>query len=438
MTGGAGFIGSHVVDRLLSAGHRPRIFDLRESAYHGSDVPSVRGDVRDLDALQRAMRGCDAVIHLAAAADVAQVEAAPAEAEERNARGTLNVLEAARRSGVGRVVYASTIWVYSDTAGDVLEESMPLGPPAHLYTATKLAGEHYCHCYAELYRVECTVLRFGIPFGPRARPSAVIPAFVARALAGDPLTIAGDGRQSRRFVYVEDLADGVVRALAPIAANRTYNLVGSEDITVTDVADAVRELVGDVGVVYTDGRTGDYRGAPVSGARAERELGWVASTSFREGMRRYVEWHRAASPAPAQRRRAWRPAAGVLLRRALLAALTAAMAAVMVLSVAMFVSIDADMDRFDAFAAMLVLLLPLVLAAGFEWSATDRRWFRVTCWTGVGVALAPLVLPWPPAVDRFGHAHGVFLVLLALSGSVAAMAMGSATWLSAWLPAAGE
>ena len=173
------------------------------------------------------MRGCDVVVHLAAAADVDARGGRPTEAEERNARGTLNVLEAARRAGVGRVVYASTIWVYSDTERRLLEESLPLRPPAHLYTATKLAGELYCHSYHELYGLEYTILRFGIPYGPRARPAAVIPAFVARALAGEPLVVAGDGRQSRRFVYVEDLADGVVRALAPVAANRVYNLVGS-------------------------------------------------------------------------------------------------------------------------------------------------------------------------------------------------------------------
>ena len=140
----------------------------------------------------------------------------PVEAERRNARGTLHVLEAARRAGVGRVVYASTIWVYSDTPAERHDESLPLHPPAHLYTATKLAGELYCHSYGELYGVEYTILRFGIPYGPRARPAAVVPAFVAKALAGEPLTIAGDGSQSRRFVYVEDLADGVVRALAPV------------------------------------------------------------------------------------------------------------------------------------------------------------------------------------------------------------------------------
>src|SRR5437763_9061524 len=298
VTGGSGFIGSHVVDSLMAAGHAPRIYDLRESAYH-PDVPAVVADLDDLDRLCEALDGCDAVLHLAASADVNEVLADPVEAERRNARGTLHVLEAARRTGVGRVVYASTIWAYSDTPADCHDESLPLHPPAHLYTATKLAGELYCHAYGELYGLEHTVLRFGIPYGPRARPAAVIPAFTARALAGEPLTIAGDGSQSRRFVYVEDLADGVVRALAPCAANRTYNLVGTEDVTIREIADAVRAVAGDVEVVHTPGRTGDFAGAPVSGERAAAELGWRPATPFGEGVRRYVEWHRGAeAPAP--------------------------------------------------------------------------------------------------------------------------------------------
>ena len=133
-----------------------------------------------------------------------------------------------------------------------------------------------------------------------------MPAFAARALAGEPLTIAGDGSQSRRFVYVEDLADGVVRALAPCASNRTYNLVGTEDMTIREIADAVRDVVGDVEVVHTPGRTGDFAGAPVSGERAAAELGWRPATPFAEGVRRYIEWHREAAgarngPGPAPR-----------------------------------------------------------------------------------------------------------------------------------------
>src|SRR4051794_33572771 len=294
VTGGSGFIGSHVVDALVAAGHEPLIYDLRESAYH-PDVPAVVADLDDLDRLCEALDGCDAVLHLAASADVNEVLADPVEAERRNARSTLHVLEAARRAGVGRVVYASTIWAYSDTPADCHDESLPLHPPAHLYTSTKLAGELYCHAYGELYGIEYTVLRFGIPYGPRARPAAVIPVFVQRALVGEPLTIAGDGLQSRSFVYVEDLADGVVRALAPVAVNRTYNLVGSEEVTIREIAETVCAIVGDAEIEYVAGRTGDFAGAPVSGERAAAELAWRASTPFAEGVERYVAWHRESS-----------------------------------------------------------------------------------------------------------------------------------------------
>src|SRR4051794_29460991 len=231
VTGGAGFIGSHVVDRLRAAGHEPRLLDVRPSPFH-DDVETVIGDVRHVRDVRDALEGCDAVCHLAAAADVNLVAEDPAAAEELNARGTLNVLEAAREAGVGRVVYASTIWVYSDVEAAQVDEDTALRAPEHIYTATKLAGELYCRSYESLYGVPCTILRFGIPYGPRARPAAVVPAFVGRALAGEALTIAGSGEQCRRFVYVEDLAEGVVRALASAAAGRTYNLVGDEDISV--------------------------------------------------------------------------------------------------------------------------------------------------------------------------------------------------------------
>jgi UDP-glucose 4-epimerase len=436
VTGGAGFIGSHVVDRLLAAGHRPRIFDLRRSPFHPPrEVPAVRGDVCDRERLCRVMRDCDAVIHLAASADVAEVQATPAEAEERNARGTFNVLEAARLTGVRRVVYASTVWVYSDTQAGVLEESVPLCPPAHLYTATKLAGELYCHAYQELYGVDYTILRFGIPYGPRARPAAVIPAFVSRALAGEPLTVAGDGLQSRRFVYVEDLADGVVRALAPVAANRVYNLVGDEDVTVAQVAQTVRELVGDVPVVHVPGRAADLCRTSVSGEKAAAELDWRPRTPFREGVRRYIGWHVAASGPASPARRAALPAVAALLRRAVLASAIAALAALLVLGLAALVPIDSDMDTHDTFAGMLLLLAPLVLAGGFRWDVRSAGWMRAACWTEVAAALLALGVPWPPAVARLADAHPVFLVLLALSAGIAALSLGSAPWLNAWAAA---
>jgi UDP-glucose 4-epimerase len=292
VTGGSGFIGSHVVDALADAGHRPRIFDMVPSPFHREGaVDTYIGELGDRDALCDAMEGCDAVMHLAAVADVNQVNLDPVWAEEVNARGTLNVLEAARSAEVERVVYASTIWVYNGLDAETVDESTALAHPTHIYTASKLAGEMYCTSYAELYGQAFTVLRFGIPYGPRARPAAVVPQFVRKALAGEPLSIAGRGDQTRRFVYVEDLAGGCVAALQDRAANRFYNLVGSEDTSVLEIAQVVRDLVGDVDIVHTPGRVGDFRGAHVSGHRARAELGWRARTGFADGVRRYLDWH---------------------------------------------------------------------------------------------------------------------------------------------------
>ncbi len=297
VTGGSGFIGSHVVDQLVAGGHETRVFDMRACADQPrAHCEHVIGDLLDPTVLLAAAEGCDAIIHLAAAADVGLVAKDPTGSEALNSRGTLNVLEAARSTGA-RVIYASTIWVYSDVRQSEVDEDSELGLPSHLYTATKLAGEMYCRSYGELYGVDTTILRFGIPYGPRARPAAVLPIFVNKALAGEPLTIAGDGLQTRRFVYVEDLAEGVVRALEPQACGRVYNLVGDQETSVRDIAEAVRNAVGDVSIVYTEGRAADFAGAHICGERAAAELGWRPRTSFAEGVERYVAWHRADAAA---------------------------------------------------------------------------------------------------------------------------------------------
>jgi UDP-glucose 4-epimerase len=420
VTGGSGFIGSHVVDQLLAAGHRPRIYDQLPSPHH-ADVDSARGDLGDQRALRRAMAGCDAVIHLAAAADVNEVAADPVGSENCNVRGTLHVLQAALHAEIGRVVYASTIWVYSDTPAPCHIEALALHPPAHLYTATKLAGEHYCHAYHELYGLEYTVLRFGIPYGPRARPAAVVPAFVSKALAGQPLTIAGDGLQSRRFVYVEDLANGVVRALIPVAANRTYNLVGSQDVTVKEIAETVGEIVGDVTVEHAPGRTGDFNGAPVSGERAAEDLGWRATTPFEEGVRRYVAWHRAASAEPAPASGAGWPRA--LGRRAALGFGWAVLAALAVIGAVTLVPLDGDDSPYAIFGTVLLLFLPFVLVGAFPRSNEMR--LRVGLWVAAVISLAVTVLPWPDVLHRLDHGHSA-LLLFALSAACAGQVAGSA------------
>jgi UDP-glucose 4-epimerase len=299
VTGGGGFIGSHVVDRLMRDGHTPRIFDLSASPYHSPlEVETFTGSITDPANLDLAMRDCDAVIHLAAVADVSHVLADPVLAEEVNTRGTLNVLEAACRAKVGRVVYGSTTWVYSDCAELAVDEGTPIPAPRHLYTATKLAGETYCAGYAELYDLEYTVLRFGIPYGPRARAAGVVAKFTDLAFEGKALTIAGDGSQTRSFIYVEDLADGIVASLAPAAAGRTYNLSGDEVVTILEIAERVQENTDGCEIVHTPPRPGDFPGKEISNVRALEEIGWKAETSFREGVRRYVEWVRNTTRPP--------------------------------------------------------------------------------------------------------------------------------------------
>jgi UDP-glucose 4-epimerase len=300
VTGGAGFIGSHVVDRLEAHGHEPRILDLVASPYRAAgDVDAVIGDLNDAGDVRRAVDGCDAVLHLAALADVDLVAQDPARADLVNVRGTQSLLDAVRDAGAGRFVYASTVWVYGDASSPALvDEETPLGLPKHFYTATKIAGEMYTASYGELYDLEHTILRFGIPYGPRSRPTAVVAAFTDKALRGQPLTIAGDGTQSRRFVYVEDLAEGVVASLAPAGRNRVFNLVRDEDVSVRAIARTVRDVVGEVPIVHVEGRAGDLRAAKVSGERAKRELGWEATTAFAEGVRRYVDWVTASAGTP--------------------------------------------------------------------------------------------------------------------------------------------
>jgi UDP-glucose 4-epimerase len=290
VTGGSGFIGSHVVDQLLAREHEPVILDTTPSPHHPW-ITAVVGDLTHPETVLGAARDMDAIVHLAAVADVNDVFADPVRAGAVNVHGTQMALEAARHEGIGRVVYASTVWVYGNAPVDGdLDEDSPLAHPSHLYTATKLAGEMYCNAYGKLYGVESTILRFGIPYGPRARPAAVIPSFVARAQQGEALTIAGDGKQTRQFVYVEDLAQGVVLALEQAAAQRVYNLVGDEETSVREIADTVRTVVGDAPVVHGPERPADVRLGHISAARAAAELSWTASTNFVEGVRRYVDW----------------------------------------------------------------------------------------------------------------------------------------------------
>ena len=292
VTGGSGFVGSHVVDALLGAGYDVRVIDPKQPIQANVDWADV--DMLDQDSVTDALKGAHAVFHLAAMADVNDIVADPAESVALNTLGVARVLEAGRRADAGRVLVSSTVWVYAATQGDVVDENtlFDLQTDRHLYVSEKIAAEMFCRDYATLFGRPYTILRYGIPFGPRMRSDLVVAAFLLRAMRGEALRIDGDGSQERRFVYVEDLAAAHVLALSAAARNRTYNLESDETISIRTLAETVRDLVGDVEVTFGPSRPGDYRARIVQSDRAREELGWVPAHTFAEGLRKTLDWYR--------------------------------------------------------------------------------------------------------------------------------------------------
>ncbi len=293
VTGGSGFIGSHVIDALVEAGHRVRVLDPREPLRR--DVEWVPTDIMDLDALTEAVRGTDATFHLAAMADVNDVFARPVDSVALNILGTANVLEATRLAEAGKVVLASTVWVYaaSDPALADVDEDTAFDPRTnrHLYVTTKVAAEMMCRDYLHLYGRPYTVLRYGIPYGPRMRDNIVSAAFFLRAFRKDPIRIDGDGRQGRYFVFVKDLARAHVLALQPQAENETFNIEGSVSVSIRQIAETVQQLVGDTVVEFGASRPGDLAARVVHADKARDVLGWEPEVSFDEGMKITFEWY---------------------------------------------------------------------------------------------------------------------------------------------------
>ena len=291
--GGSGFIGSHVVDKLIEAGHEVTVFDMMKP--QRDDVRHIYIDITDLSKTTVALTGAyDAVYMLAAMADVNDVYKNPVEAGEVNIMAVANVLEAARRSEIKRVILASTVWVYEMALEtNVNEDTLLLsGRVNHVYTASKISAELYCHSYQKLYNQQFTILRYGIPYGPRARDATVIAIFVRKALNGEAMTIMGDGSQYRNFVYIEDLALGNVAALKDAAKNQTYNLEGIRPVTIREVAETVKKLVGNVSIEYKEARAGDYTGKIVSTKKASKELNWQPKVDLEEGVTQYIQWYK--------------------------------------------------------------------------------------------------------------------------------------------------
>jgi UDP-glucose 4-epimerase len=220
------------------------------------------------------------------------------------------VLDAARRAEVGRVVFASTVWYYNavdqspdpgSQAGDItyLDETSPVLPEGggHVYTTSKIASEYLCHDFQRMYGQDFTVLRYGIPYGPRMWPGLALRAFVENAFNGKPITIFGDGSAVRRFVYVGDLADGHVKALGNEAVNQTYNLEGARDVTIRELAETVCKFIPGTTISYIEEPTRrgelDLGQVVVSNQKARDELGWVPNTQLEDGVKAFVAWYEA-------------------------------------------------------------------------------------------------------------------------------------------------
>ncbi len=292
VAGGSGFIGSHVVDVLLDKGHEVLIYDL-EAPHYSQKCGFVRGDTRDIDRMTQLFKSGDVVYLIAAEANVNRFFESPLFSNDITATATLSVLEAARRTGVARVILASTEWVYGSLpeAGEenITEDTPYTENPDHIYTSSKIAAELFCKNYRSLYGVNYTIMRYGIPFGERARPETVTPIFIQRIARGEPITIHGDGSQSRQFIYVKDLARGNAACLNPAAENQIFNLNGKKRISVIQIVKTIEEILGKkASLTFVEDRKGNFKGRFISSEKARRMLDWEVALDYEDAMRMYV------------------------------------------------------------------------------------------------------------------------------------------------------
>jgi len=304
VTGGAGFIGSSLVRALLERGDRVRVLDnffsgRRENlAEVMGDIELIEGDIRDEATLARALANVELCFHQAAIPSVPRSLVDPIASHDANATGTLKVLREAKRAGARRVVYAASSSAYGDTPTLPKIETMrpaPLSP----YAVSKLGGEHYCQVFAGAYGLETVCLRYFNVFGPRQDPAseyaAVIPRFVTAGLASKPVTIYGDGTQSRDFCFIENTVEanlGAGSAPAADVSGRVMNVACGAATSLNDVVHLLGDLTGKpIEINYAPGRTGDVKHSLADITEARTRLGYRAAVSFHEGLRRTVDWY---------------------------------------------------------------------------------------------------------------------------------------------------
>jgi nucleoside-diphosphate-sugar epimerase len=305
VTGGAGFIGSHLTDDLVAKGCRVTVLDNFSSGHRtnltrvATDIELIEGDIRDPLTVERAAKGCEVIFHLAAVVSVPQTVAQPLDSAMVNELGTLHILEAARSAGCGAVVFASSSAVYGDDPGLPKRESMmpkPLSP----YAVQKLTGEHYVRVYHDLYGIDTVSLRFFNVFGPRQDPSSpysgVISIFMSKAVARTGPTIYGDGTQSRDFVYASDVVHAMIAAAtAKAAAGRSINVGTGTSIDINRLWLAVAGMAElSIAPCYEPPRAGDIIASVAAVDTAESLLGFKTEVSLENGLERTFRWYAAS------------------------------------------------------------------------------------------------------------------------------------------------
>lgn len=303
VTGGAGFIGSHIAEALVKRGERVRVFDnlmtgKRENLAHLADkIEFIEADIRDYSAIRQALSGVNIVYHEAAIPSVPRSVAEPQLNHDANVNGTFNVLMAARDAGVKRVIFAASSSAYGDT--EVLPKTETMLPnPLSPYAAAKIVGELYCQVFNLVYGLETVALRYFNVFGPRQDPtsaySGVISKFVTSLLNNQAPTIFGDGEQSRDFTYIANVVDANLRAAeAPEAAGQVMNLGIGERITLNQLFDELQKIIGTtLKPNYEETRAGDVRHSLADIARAEKLLGYRPLVGLAEGLKHTVDWYR--------------------------------------------------------------------------------------------------------------------------------------------------
>ncbi len=308
VTGGAGFIGSHLAEELVRRGERVRVVDSlitgkRKNLAHLPQVEFLEGDLAEFDVARRAVEGADFVLHQAAIPSVPRSVSDPITSNRANIDATLNVLVAARDAGVKRVVYAGSSSAYGDTPTLPKHEEMPTSPLSP-YALQKLVGEQYLQMFTRLYGLDTVTIRYFNVFGPRQDPSSpysgVISLFISALVEGRRPTIYGDGGQTRDFTYVANVVDGVLRAChAPGIAGEMMNVATGGRISLNELLATLADLVGTrADAIYAESRAGDVRDSQADISRAKRLTGYEPTVGLRDGLERTLAWYRSEQAQP--------------------------------------------------------------------------------------------------------------------------------------------